>query len=210
VTVRVLVGTSSKHKLGELAKMAAGLDVEVVPPSFLDTPLPPVVEDGATFADNARKKAVAYARATGLPCIADDSGLSVDALGGAPGVLSARYAGDENAPDRDERNNARLLAELAGVPPERRAAHYTCALCLALPTGEEALVEGEWHGWIGRTPKGTHGFGYDPLFVVDPATGQTAAQLSPEEKNRQSHRGAAMAKLRPVLEAFARDGRLPA
>ncbi len=209
MSVRVLVGTSSKHKLEELSAMAAGLPVEIVAPASLPAPLPAVVEDGATFAENARKKAAAWARASGLPCIADDSGLSVDALGGAPGVLSARYGGDETAPDRDERNNARLLAELAGVPPERRAAHYTCALCLAWPTGETALVEGEWHGRIGAAPRGSHGFGYDPLFVVDPATGLTAAELPPAEKNRRSHRGAAMAQLRPVLAAWVHTGRLP-
>lgn len=206
--MRVLVGTSSKHKLEELAKMAEGLPVEVVSPASLPAPLPPVVEDGATFAANAVKKATSWARASGLPCIADDSGLSVDALGGAPGVQSARYGGDESAPDRDERNNARLLAELAGVEPERRGAHYTCALCLALPGGETAVVEGEWPGAIAFAPRGGHGFGYDPLFVAEPATGVTAAELTPQEKNRRSHRGAAMAKLRPILEAWVRDGRL--
>jgi XTP/dITP diphosphohydrolase len=205
----VLVGTSSKHKLEELTRMAEGLPVEVVSPAGLSAPLPPVVEDGVTFAENAAKKAAAWALASGLPCIADDSGLSVDALGGAPGVQSARYAGDETAPDRDDRNNARLLAELAGVSPERRGAHYTCALCLALPTGETRVVEGAWFGAIGFAPRGANGFGYDPLFIAEPPVGRTAAELSPEEKNRRSHRGAAMARLRPILAAFARDGRLP-
>jgi len=196
-----------------------------------------VVEDGRSFRENAEKKASAYARFTGLHALADDSGLCVDALGGAPGVRSARWSEDvdglasaacalpsvaqrELGPEmaraaRDEANNDRLLAALAGVPPERRGAEYVAALALASPDGSiAAQVEGRCRGLIGHARRGANGFGYDPLFIPDaPARRQaehpskTMAELSPEEKDALSHRGAAFRALRPALEAVGFDKR---
>lgn len=196
--MKILVASGNRKKLAELQALAADLPVEVLSPRDFDRPLPEVEEDGATFADNARKKACAFAAAYGVPALADDSGLCVDALGGAPGVRSARYSGDDPVPDRDERNNARLLRALRDVPAARRGASFVCALCLALPDGRTFEVEGRWRGAITFTPRGQNGFGYDPLFLL-PAWGRTSAELAPEEKARHSHRARAMHAMRRVL-----------
>ncbi len=162
-----------------------------------------VKEDGSTFAENARKKAIGYARATGLWTLADDSGLVVDALGGAPGVNSARFSGARaQGADRgvlDRRNMEKLLSLLQSVPREKRTARFVCHLCLASP--EKVLVEtqGTVEGLITEEPAGTGGFGYDPVFLV-PQLGKTVAQLGDQEKNAISHRGNAMRKLKPLLE----------
>lgn len=197
--MKLLVASGNPGKLAELRQVAEGLPFEVVSPAEISLALPEVVEDGATFADNAKKKAHAFAKAAGLPAVADDSGLCVDALGGAPGVRSARYSGDEPAADRDAQNNRKLLEELRDVPAARRGAHFVCALCLAFPDGREWVVEGRWEGQIAFWPRGQGGFGYDPLFLI-PRLGKTAAELSPEEKRALSHRGAAMQAMRPILE----------
>lgn len=161
-----------------------------------------VEEDGATFAENARKKATEYAGATGLWTLADDSGLVVDALGGGPGVQSSRFSGDAGpGADRreiDRRNIAKLLRLLEGVPPEKRTARFVCHLCLASP--ERVLVEtqGQVEGLIVDTPAGENGFGYDPVFFVG-ALGRTVAQLPDDEKNAISHRGNAIRRFIPLL-----------
>jgi XTP/dITP diphosphohydrolase len=205
--VDLFVGTGNPGKLRELRRLVAGLPIRVLTPAELGRPLPEVVEDGVTFAENAAKKAVAFARFSGLVALADDSGLCVDALGGAPGVFSARWS-EAEAPGlagaaRDLANNERLLRELAGVPKERRGAAYVAVLALAGPDGTLlASVEGRCPGRIGRAPRGTGGFGYDPLFVPE-GRALTMAELPPEEKDARSHRGAAFRALRPALARLA-------
>jgi XTP/dITP diphosphohydrolase len=195
---RLLFATTSAGKLRELRALVAGLPLEVL--CLADVPaVPEVEEDGATFAENARKKALGYARATGLLALADDSGLCVDALGGRPGVLSARYA-----PGDDRARYEKVLRELEAVEEARRGAAFRCALCLASPAGVLAEEEGECRGRILRAPAGQGGFGYDPVFYV-PEAGRTMAELSLEEKQRVSHRGRAFALMRPHLEALARQ-----
>jgi XTP/dITP diphosphohydrolase len=162
-----------------------------------------VVEDGASFAENARKKAVGYSKQTGLWTIADDSGLVVDALGGRPGVMSARFSGGKCEDRRllDHRNMAKVLRLMEGVPEEERTARFKCCLCLA--NGDEILaeIEGTLEGVIAEEERGSNGFGYDPIFYV-PGLGKTVAELRPEEKNEISHRGQAIRRLRPLLAAL--------
>ena len=192
----LLIATGNPGKWRELRALLAGLPFEIA--SLAEYALLPPVETGATFLDNALLKARHARAATGLAVIADDSGLEVDALGGAPGVHSARYAGPDAS---DAENNAKLVAALAGVPPERRSARYRCVL-VYLPADLAAaplIAEGVWEGRIVDAPRGTAGFGYDPHFLV-PEVGCTAAQLAPADKNRRSHRGAALRTLRERLE----------
>ncbi len=194
MTVRLVLATRNSHKVGELADIlgAAGLDVELLP---LPDDAPEVVEDGLTFAENALKKARSAAVATGLPSVADDSGLCVDALNGMPGVLSARWAG---AGRDDAANLALVLDQVADVPDEHRGAHFACAAALAMPSGEERVVEGRVTGVLIRMPRGTGGFGYDPAFV--PLGRElTTAEMPAREKNAISHRGEAFRALAPVL-----------
>ena len=194
MTARLVLATRNAHKVGELAEIlgAAGLDVELLP---LEDDAPEVVEDGLTFADNALKKARSAASATGLPSVADDSGLCVDALNGMPGVFSARWAGTGRD---DAANLALVLDQVADVPDESRGAHFVCAAAVALPSGEERVVEGRVSGTLIRAPRGTGGFGYDPAFV--PLGHElTTAEMSAEEKNAISHRGKAFRALAPVL-----------
>jgi XTP/dITP diphosphohydrolase len=162
---------------------------------------PTVVEDGATYEENALKKARALAGFSGLPALADDSGLEVDALGGAPGIYSARYSGEDAD---DARNNRKLLNELAGLPEQRRGARFVCALALYGPQGEW-LFRAECPGRIGYEPRGANGFGYDPLFFYQPL-GRTFGELDRETKSRVSHRGLALQKLKaalPTLPVFS-------
>jgi XTP/dITP diphosphohydrolase len=211
-------GTTNQGKLEELRRLVAGLAVRVVSPDELGRPLPEVEETGATFEENAHLKAVASARLTGLHALADDSGLCVDALGGAPGVHSARFSADQ-APgrlpreERDRLNNQLLLQRLGAAPPGRRGAEYLAVLVVAAPDGRVvASVTGRCRGRIGTAPRGTGGFGYDPLFTAAAeearaaAAGRparTMAELSAEEKDALSHRGEAMRALRPALERLA-------
>ncbi len=192
---RLLFATTNAGKLRELRGLV-GDAVEVL--SLKELPsVPEPVEDGATFEENAEKKARGYAEATGLPALADDSGLCVDALGGRPGVLSARYAeGDDRA------RYEKLLSELKDVPEEQRTASFRCALCLALPGGLSHVEVGRCEGRIGHSPRGTHGFGYDPTFVLPHLAGRTMAELTPEEKAAISHRGEAFRKMKPHLLAL--------
>ena len=194
MTARLVLATRNAHKVGELADIlrATGTDVELVP---LPDDSPDVVEDGLTFAENALKKARSAAATTGLPSVADDSGICVDALNGMPGVFSARWAGT----GRDDAANLQLvLDQVADVPDEHRGAYFACAAALVLPSGEERVVEGRVTGVLIRTPRGTGGFGYDPAFV--PLGHElTTAEMSAEEKNAISHRGEAFRALAPVL-----------
>lgn len=194
--MKLLLASNNAKKLAELRRMLADEDVVLVTPAALGG-LPEVVEDQPTFATNAAKKASSGARASGLWTLADDSGLSVDALGGAPGVHSARFAG---AHGDDGANNALLLEKLAGLPEFLRGASFTCALALARPDGSVALaIEGRAYGRILRAPRGTDDFGYDPLFeFTEPGhsqSGSSFAELAPAEKAEISHRGRALREL---------------
>jgi XTP/dITP diphosphohydrolase len=188
---RIVLATGNPGKLGEMREILAGHGLEVL--AQPDLGIAPAVEDGGTFIANALLKARHAAAISGLPAIADDSGLEVDALGGRPGLHTARYAG----PQADERaNNDRLLAELAGVPEPRRGARYRCAMVFLRDAADPAPITAEacWEGRIGFERRGSGGFGYDPLFVVA-GGGLTAAELSAAEKNRVSHRGQALVAL---------------
>ncbi|MEE1928137.1 RdgB/HAM1 family non-canonical purine NTP pyrophosphatase [Streptomyces sp. TRM 70351] len=195
-TSRLILATRNAHKVTELRAIlgAAGLDVELTgADAFPD--VPDVKETGVTFAENALLKAHALARATGLPAVADDSGLCVDVLGGAPGIFSARWAGRHGD---DQANLDLLLAQLADIGDAHRGAHFACAAALALPDGTERVVEGRLRGTLRHTPAGDGGFGYDPVLQPD-GEDRTCAELSPAEKNAISHRGQAFRALAPVL-----------
>jgi XTP/dITP diphosphohydrolase len=196
---RLVLATANQHKLLELKRILAAGHVDVTLASLAEFPgAPDVAETGATFAENALLKADAVADFTGLPAVADDSGLCVDALNGMPGVLSARWSGTHG----DDAANLRLvLAQLADVPDARRGARFVCAAALVLPGGREHVSEGEVHGRLIREPRGFGGFGYDPIFVPDSAT-ITTAEMDPADKDRISHRGKALRRLAPVIAAF--------
>ncbi len=193
MTERLLIGSGNPGKQREYRELLAGLDLELLLPTDL-VPVPSEpAETGATFAENASHKARAYAAASGLRAVADDSGLEVDALRGAPGLRSRRFFGDDaTAPERNEK----LLALLDGV--EQRGARFVCVTALASPDGRALLFDGEVRGEIGFAPRGEQGFGYDPLFIIA-GDGRTMAELPADEKHRISHRGLAVAKLRAFL-----------
>jgi len=196
---KILVASTNPGKLAELKSML-GESIKWVGLSDFEG-IEEVIEDGANFAENARKKAVGYAKATGLWTIADDSGLVVDALGGEPGVKSARFSG-EKASDRgllDSENMEKVLRLLKGVPVKSRTARFVCHLCLASPEKVLLETEGKLEGVIAEEKKGENGFGYDPIFFV-PELNKTVAELKGEEKNSISHRGNAIRKLKPLLE----------
>lgn len=189
---KLVVATRNRGKALEVARMVEGLGWEVV--SLDEYPDAPEVEEvGSTFAENAAIKAEAYARFTGELTIADDSGLEVDALDGAPGVMSSRFAAT------DSERNAKLLAMLDDVPDDRRSARFRCAVAIAEPNGRALTCEGSVEGTIAREPKGQHGFGYDPVFYL-PDLGRHMAELSPEEKDAVSHRGRALRLARKMLQ----------
>jgi len=192
---RVVVATANPHKVVEIDAILSGLDLELV--AMSEFGVTPPVEDGETFEANALIKARACVAATGLASIADDSGIEVDALGGAPGIHSARYAGE---PTDDAANNRRLVAELQGVADDARTARFVCAAAVCLPDGTQHVVRAEMPGRVVDEPRGEHGFGYDPHFVSDVGGGRTNAELRPEEKDAVSHRGTAFRALRPHLE----------
>lgn len=198
--MRLLLATRNAGKVRELAMALRGRAVD---PVTLDAypNLPPVVEDGATFLANAVKKAVEVCRFTGETVLADDSGLLVDALGGAPGVYSARFAGPESD---DQANNARLLDLLRGVPLDDRRARFYAVLALATPDGRLFTVDGTCDGMILDVPRGEGGFGYDPLFYL-PEYRKTMAELSPELKNLVSHRGRAMVRFVELWDYLCRQ-----
>ena len=201
----LILATHNQGKVKELREPLSrfGFDVQSLPADFPDVP-----ETGATFEENALIKAHAVADALGLPAVADDSGIEVDALGGAPGVYSARYSTDwpeVEGESTDARNNRKLLANLEGVPAEKRTARFRCCMAMVYPSSwkdapQDLVVSGAWEGSIVETPSGSNGFGYDPLFL-DPASGRTGAELSREEKMARSHRGKALEKLLASLES---------
>lgn len=192
----IVLASGNPGKLKEIARILEGLDVQIVPQSEFG--VEDADETGTTFTENALIKARHAAAATGLPAIADDSGLSVDALAGAPGVYSARYSG----PDATDASNVdKLLAELEDVPDERRSAAFHCVACFVVPGNADALIaEGEWRGSILRERRGDGGFGYDPVFL-DPQSGMASAELTAEQKNARSHRGKALRRLQGLLHA---------
>ena len=198
----VLVASRNAKKLEEMQRILREhlADVEVLgldDVAAYDEP----VEDQPTFEGNALLKARAGVAASGLPTLADDSGLCVDALNGMPGVLSARWSGPPRGSKEraDDRNNALLLAQLADVPDERRTAHFACAVALVLPDGTERVVEGRMDGRIIREVRGSGGFGYDVVFVADDIPGVTTAELTPVDKDAISHRGKALREIAPVV-----------
>ena len=193
---RLILATRNAAKITELRAILveAGLPHDLVG-SDACPDLPDVKETGVTFAENALLKAHALAQATGLPAVADDSGLCVDVLHGAPGIFSARWAGRHGD---DTANLELLLAQLADIDDAHRGAHFACAAALALPDGTERVVEGRLHGTLRRTPSGTNGFGYDPILQPE-GDSRTCAELTPEEKNAISHRGQAFRALVPVV-----------
>jgi XTP/dITP diphosphohydrolase len=195
---RLLVASRNAKKLAELDRILAGAGIEIV--GLADVPeFPEAPETGATFEENALAKARDAVAATGLPTVADDSGIAVDALNGMPGVLSARWAG--SAKD-DAANLALVLEQVADVPDERLTAAFVCAAALVRPDGTHEVVRGEWPGRLVRKPRGANGFGYDPIFVPEGQT-RTSAELAAAEKDAISHRGRALTQLLPHLRALA-------
>ena len=203
MTARLVLATLNPHKLTELSRILdgdGGPGAGVSLTSLAEFPCAPdVAETGATFADNALLKARAIAAFTGLPAVADDSGICADALNGMPGVLSARWSGRHGD---DQANLELLLAQLADIPDERRGAEFRCAAALVQPGGAEQVTVGVLRGRLIRSRRGTGGFGYDPIFVPDGGT-QTTAELTPAEKDAISHRGRAFRALAPAIAALA-------
>jgi len=197
---RVVVATRNRGKLAEIRDLLSRLDVTVE--ALDDFPGAPEPEEaGATFRENAVIKAVAAALFTGKVAVADDSGLVVDALGGAPGVLSARYGGNGAS---DQEKYERLLAQMVGIPDRERTARFVCVVAVASPDGSVSSAEGVVEGTIARAPRGTGGFGYDPVFLI-PELGMTFGELPPATKNTMSHRARALAGAEPlILEALSR------
>lgn len=187
--MKYVMATHNRHKVRELQRILEPMHIEVT-----TAQLDEVEETGTTFAENAFLKAEAACKQTGLPAVADDSGIAVDALNGAPGVYSARYAG-ENATDADR--NRKLLDELKDVPAEQRTARFVSAICVVYPDGTRTDVEGTCEGSVAFAPRGNDGFGYDPIFLVGE---KTYAELTPAEKDAISHRGKALRKLAEYLE----------
>jgi XTP/dITP diphosphohydrolase len=198
---RLVLATANSHKLVELTRILEAGRVSVGLAGLAEFPgAPDVRETGATFADNALLKARVIAAFTGLPAVADDSGLCVDALNGMPGVLSARWSGRHGD---DDANLRLVLGQLADVPDERRGAQFACYAALVLPGGREHVTEGIMRGTIIHEARGQNGFGYDPIFVADSGEGElTNGELSPEAKDRISHRGKALRALAPVIAAL--------
>jgi XTP/dITP diphosphohydrolase len=195
----IILATRNPAKMGELRRILAAAEVGVAVSGLDEFPgLPEVAETGRTFTENALLKARAVATATGFPTVADDSGLCVDALNGLPGVLSARWSGRHGD---DEANLRLVLGQLADVPAAGRGAHFTCAAALVLPSGGEHVTEGAVYGRLTDSPRGTGGFGYDPIFVPD-GFEVTTAQMGPGEKDKISHRGRALRALAPVIAAL--------
>jgi XTP/dITP diphosphohydrolase len=199
--VKVLLATRNDAKLAELRRIVSDLGVEVIGLDEVE-PFPEAPETGATFAENSVAKARDAAAATGMLAVADDSGLSVDALNGMPGVLSARWSGSTgDRRDKDAKNLALVLDQMADVPEERRGAAFVCAAAAAHPDGREVVVTERWPGRLIRSPRGLNGFGYDPAFVPEGET-RTSAEMSPAEKDAVSHRARAFRALAPKLQSL--------
>ena len=198
--MQLLLATSNHHKLDEVRAIVEPLGVEVLGLDSLQQTFDEPIEDADTFEGNAKLKAVGYARTTGMRCMADDSGLVVDALDGRPGVYSARFAGiGETRTERDDANNKLLLQQLQDIPTDQRTARFVCAICVADPDGTiVGESTGTFEGVIGTEPRGDNGFGYDPLLFV-PDANKTSAEMTPEEKNNRSHRSEAV---RTIISCF--------
>lgn len=194
--MKFIIATHNKKKQEEMQRILAPLGIEVLTAEAAGITLTDVEETGETFEENAVLKAESGCRESGLPCIADDSGLSVDFLGGEPGVYSARYSGEHG---NDEANIQKLLKNLENVPPEKRTAHFVCTVCICFPDGRRLVVCGKCEGIIGFEKHGENGFGYDPIFMVGE---KSFAELSSAEKDKISHRGNALSKLVPALEEY--------
>ena len=201
-----ILASNNKKKLEEMQRILSPLGINVVTAKMLGIALPDVVEDGDTFEQNAEIKARSACEITGMPAIADDSGLCVDYLDGAPGIYSARFANiiehngvnvDNEKNADDEANNDLLRSKVEGVPEEKRTAYYVCAICCIFPDGKKIVVRGECHGKIGFVRDGNEGFGYDPLFIIG---GKSFGKYTGEEKDKISHRGNALRKLSKELE----------
>jgi XTP/dITP diphosphohydrolase len=205
VSTRLLLATRNAGKLAELRRLLADAvpGVEVIGLRDVEA-YPEAPETGATFEDNALLKAREAVRYTGLPAVADDSGITVDALNGMPGVLSARWSGRHGD---DDANTALLLGQLADVPDERRGAGFVCAAALVTPDGSEHVLARTWRGRVVREPRGTNGFGYDPVFVPE-GLELTSAELAPEQKDALSHRGQAFVALVPLIAEELGGGRV--
>lgn len=188
-----LIATHNKKKQAEMQRVLSPLGINVKTAKDLGIELTEVEENGTTFYENARIKALAGCKESGLPCIADDSGICVDYLDGAPGIYSARYSGGD-----DEDNNDKLLEELKGVEKDKRTAYYACSISCCFPDGRELSAEGRCYGYIGFERQGTGGFGYDPLFITEIGC---FGEVSAEEKDAISHRGKALRELKEKLEA---------
>jgi len=196
--LEVIVASRNKGKVREIRDALEGLNLRILALSNFPG-APEVEEDGKSFTENALKKARFYSKYFGKLVLADDSGLEVDSLKGQPGVHSARYAGERAS---TQENNHKLLREIQGVPISKRGAGFKCIIAIASPDGREAIAEGSCRGRIGLREKGKKGFGYDPLFIL-PQYGRTMAELSLEEKNRVSHRGKALRKIRRIIQSFS-------
>lgn len=194
---KLLLATRNPHKKKELQRILGDLSIEILTLEEVKD-LPEVEENGKTFAENALKKAVAGASASGLICLADDSGLEVDALDGKPGVYSARFAGEYAD---DQQNNEKLLQMMQGIEEKKRTARFVCAIAVSDPQGRAKVVKGVCEGKIAFAPVGQGGFGYDPLFIPD-GFFESFAELSAEEKNRISHRGMALKKAKPIIKKY--------
>jgi len=208
----IVLATQNPGKISELQSLLSETPIDIIGLDHFDRAFPEPEEDGQTFLDNATIKAIAYAKLTSMHCLADDSGLIIDALNGRPGVISSHYAFDGDADgeaatmtraQRDVLNGQKVLGELEGIPDEERTARFTCTMVLADPAGTVlGSTVGAFEGRIGRSdqvPKGENGFGYDPLFLVGPDYTRTSAQLEPAEKNRISHRAAAVKDMIALL-----------
>jgi len=194
---QLVVATKNKKKLSEIKDILKGISLKLVSLEGFKA-VPAVVENGRSFQENAIKKAVKFARFTGEFCLGEDSGLCVDALGGAPGIYSARFSGKDKS---DVKNNLKLLRLLKGLPAAQRKAHYVCAVALADKRGLIGVVEGKCNGLIAFEPEGSFGFGYDPLFYI-PKYKKTFAQLGEKIKHTLSHRYQALKKARPVIQKY--------
>jgi XTP/dITP diphosphohydrolase len=189
----IVIATRNKKKIEEVRRLLSGLDINIVTIDNYGN-MPEIIEDGNTFEENALKKARAIAQITKKPALADDSGLQVDALGGAPGIYSARYAGDDSD---DRKNIEKLLKEMKGIKDRR--ARFVCIIAFALPDGSYYLFEGVTEGTIGEVPKGEKGFGYDPIFYPD-GYDKTFAEMESEQKDFLSHRGKALRKFKEFIK----------
>lgn len=189
-----ILATNNMKKLAEMQRILSPLGINVVTAKMLGKEIPEVEENGKTFEENARIKALSACKTTNLPAIADDSGLCVDYLDGAPGIYSARFSGEHG---NDEKNNDLLLEKLGDIPIEKRTAYYVCAIYCVFPDGKEITVRGECHGHIGFERDGNGGFGYDPLFIIN---GKSFGRYTAEEKDKISHRGNALRALTEKLK----------